>query len=150
MYLHVPFCAGKCGYCSFYSEPPEAGDVAAYLDALAVEIALWRGLLGPLSPRTLYVGGGTPSLLSPDEWGRLIALLEGLGDWSRLEEATVEANPSSLSDGLLNVWRASFFTRVSLGVQSLDDAELETLGRRHDAKLALNEEIGRASCRERV
>ena len=77
VYLHVPFCAGKCGYCSFYSEPPEAGDVAAYLDALAGEIALWRGLLGPLSPRTLYVGGGTPSLLSPDEWGRLIALLEG-------------------------------------------------------------------------
>ena len=137
VYLHVPFCAGKCGYCSFYSRTPAAGDVAAYLDALAAEIALWRGLLGPLSPRTLYVGGGTPSLLSPDEWGRLIALLEGLGDWSRLEEATVEANPSSLSDELLDIWRASFFTRVSLGVQSLDDAELETLGRRHDAKLAL-------------
>ena len=152
VYLHVPFCAGKCGYCSFYSEPPEAGDVAAYLDALAVEIALWRGLLGPLSPRTLYVGGGTPSLLSPDEWGRLIALLEGLGDWSRLEEATVEANPSSLSDGLLNVWRASFFTRVSLGVQSLDDAELETLGRRHDARLALEamERLARSGLRMSV
>ena len=84
VYLHVPFCAGKCGYCSFYSKPPAAGDVAAYLDALETEIALWKGLLGPLSPRTLYVGGGTPSLLSPDEWGRLIALLEGLGDWSCL------------------------------------------------------------------
>lgn len=137
MYLHVPFCAGKCGYCSFYSKPSAAGDVAAYLDALETEIALWKGLLGPLSPRTLYVGGGTPSLLSPDEWGRLIALLEGLGDWSCLEEATVEANPSSLNDELLDIWRDSFFTRISLGVQSLKDAELEALGRRHDTRLAL-------------
>ena len=137
MYLHVPFCAGKCGYCSFYSKPPAAGDVAAYLDALETEIALWKGLLGPLSSRTLYVGGGTPSLLSADEWEHLIALLEGLGDWSHLEEATVEANPSSLNDELLDIWRDSFFTRISLGVQSLDDAELEALGRRHDARLAL-------------
>jgi len=152
VYLHVPFCAGKCGYCSFYSEPPKVGAVTAYLDALEVEIALWRGLLGPLSPRTLYVGGGTPSLLSPGEWERLLALLEGLGDWSRLEEATVEANPSSLGDELLNIWQASFFTRVSLGVQSLNDAELETLGRRHDAKLALEamERLARSGLRMSV
>ncbi len=152
VYLHVPFCAGKCGYCSFYSKPPAAGDVAAYLDALETEIALWKGLLGPLSSRTLYVGGGTPSLLSADEWGRLIVLLEGLGDWSHLEEATVEANPSSLNDELLDIWRDSFFTRISLGVQSLDDAELEALGRRHDARLALEamERIARSGLRMSV
>ena len=64
----------------------------------------------------------------------------------------MEANPSSLSDGLLNVWRTSFFTRVSLGVQSLDDAELETLGRRHDAKLALEamERLARSGLRMSV
>ena len=124
VYLHVPFCAGKCGYCSFYSTVPSAGDIEGYLDALAAEIALWRDRLGMPALRTLYVGGGTPSLLPLGAWKRLIALLEGLGYWSALEEATAEANPCSLSEELLDLWRSSFFTRVSLGVQSLDDGEL--------------------------
>lgn len=137
VYLHVPFCAGKCGYCSFYSTPPVRGEVEDYLDALEAEIRYWRSRLGAPSLRTLYVGGGTPSLLPPRAWSRLISLIEGLGNCDALEEATVEANPSSLSDGHLELWSSSFFTRVSLGVQSLDDAELRCLGRRHDAALAL-------------
>ena len=149
VYLHVPFCAGKCGYCSFYSALPNAGDIEGYLDAIAAEIALWRKRLGVPVLRTLYVGGGTPSLLSLGAWKRLIALLEGLGDWSALEEATAEANPCSLSEELLALWRSSFFTRVSLGVQSLDDGELKILGRRHDAPLALRaiERVARAGLR---
>ena len=136
VYLHVPFCSGKCGYCSFYSAVPSAGDIEAYLESLAAELALWRDRLEAPALRTLYVGGGTPSLLSPGQWRRLILLLEALGDWGALEEATVEANPSSLSGELLELWRSSFFTRVSLGVQSLEDRELEALGRRHDSRLA--------------
>ncbi len=137
VYLHVPFCIGKCGYCSFYSKPPDEGEVERYLDALGEEIRRWRARLGAVSLRTLYIGGGTPSLLPLEAWKRLIALIEGIGDCGALEEATVEANPSSLSDALLDLWRSSFFTRVSLGVQSLDGGELRTLGRRHGGGDAL-------------
>lgn len=137
VYLHVPFCAGKCGYCSFYSKVPTESDVARYLDALGEEIKRWRKRLGIVSLRTLYVGGGTPSLLDQKAWGRIISLIEGIGDCSSLEEATVEANPLSLDSGLLDLWSSSFFTRVSLGVQSLNEAELSVLGRRHGVSDAL-------------
>jgi oxygen-independent coproporphyrinogen-3 oxidase len=83
------------------------------------------------------VGGGTPSSLSPGLWKRLLRILEGAFDFSGLEEATVEANPCSLTDGHLALWRCSFVTRVSLGVQSLRDEELSWLGRRHSATMAL-------------
>ena len=133
VYLHVPFCAGKCGYCSFYSKAPEAGETERYLDALEKEIRRWRAHLGAFSLRTLYIGGGTPSLLPLAAWRRLLSLIEGMGECGSLEEATVEANPSSLSEALLNLWRSSFVTRVSLGVQSMDEGELRILGRRHGA-----------------
>jgi oxygen-independent coproporphyrinogen-3 oxidase len=141
LYLHVPFCLSKCGYCSFYSRAlagPADGAPEAWLAALSREAGrladIWGG---PIPLRTVYVGGGTPSALSPGLWKRLIRILEGAFDFSELEEATVEANPCSLTDGHLALWRGSFVTRVSLGVQSLRDEELSWLGRRHDAKTAL-------------
>ena len=80
VYLHVPFCAGKCGYCSFYSKAPEAGETERYLDALEKEIRRWRAHLGAFSLRTLYIGGGTPSLLPLAAWRRLLSLIEGMGE----------------------------------------------------------------------
>ncbi|MDR1873801.1 MAG: coproporphyrinogen III oxidase family protein [Synergistaceae bacterium] len=144
LYLHVPFCVSRCGYCSFYSRAtgPDVrrGDalVEAWLAGVGREAErigrIWEGR-PPL--RTVYIGGGTPTVLSPAVWARLLRVLEGAFDVSGVREATVEANPCSLTDDHLRLWRDSFVTRVSLGVQSLRDDELSWLGRRHDAREAL-------------
>ncbi|MDR1979029.1 MAG: radical SAM family heme chaperone HemW [Synergistaceae bacterium] len=139
LYLHVPFCVSKCGYCAFYSEAQggASSSIEAWLDALSREAsridAIWEG-----RPRlrTLYIGGGTPTVLSLFEWKRLLRILNDGFDFSEIEEVTVEANPCSLTDGHLSLWSDSFVTRVSLGVQSLRDDELSWLGRRHDARAA--------------
>ncbi|MCR4818644.1 MAG: radical SAM family heme chaperone HemW [Fretibacterium sp.] len=135
LYLHVPFCAAKCGYCSFYSRPPRgAQEMASWLDAVELEARLWRERAGQRIPlRTFYAGGGTPSLLPVPLWRRLLVAIEKNFDLSCLEEASVEANPSSFTEDLLSLWEGTFFTRLSLGVQSLNDAELKTLGRLHNA-----------------
>ncbi|MBR1671739.1 MAG: radical SAM family heme chaperone HemW [Fretibacterium sp.] len=139
LYIHVPFCAAKCGYCSFYSRPPRGPlEAVSWLDALEVEAGLWRERAGRRIPlRTLYVGGGTPSLLPVPLWRRLLAVVERNFDLTPLIEASAEANPSSLTEELMRLWEDSCLTRVSLGVQSLNDAELRTLGRLHDADRAL-------------
>ncbi|GHS85223.1 coproporphyrinogen III oxidase [Synergistales bacterium] len=140
LYVHVPFCAAKCHYCAFYSVPLRAGDALArsYLAALKGEARTLRSSWGGKIPlRTIYIGGGTPTVLSPDLWRGLIKTVTEFFDLSHIEEATVEANPCSMSDSHLALWRGAFVTRVSLGVQSLDDDELRWLGRLHDAKTAL-------------
>ena len=109
-----------------------------WLDALEAEAAVWRARFGGrVHLRTLYVGGGTPSLLPEAAWRRLLSIITDLADLSCLAEATVEANPSSLSRELLSLWRDGGVTRVSLGVQSLNDDELRSLGRLHNAAGAL-------------
>ena len=137
LYLHVPFCIAKCGYCSFYSQPFDGSLVEAWLSGVSREAkllaALWNGKI-PL--RTAYVGGGTPSVLPLSAWKRLIHILEDAFDFSETGEFTVEANPCSLTGEHLKLWRGSRVTRVSLGVQSLNDDELIWLGRRHDARTA--------------
>lgn len=137
LYIHVPFCAAKCGYCSFYSLP-DISMIGAYVDALRKEANVWRKRLGRIPVRTIYVGGGTPSILPISMWRELIRIIESLCSFDSLEEATSEANPSSLSEELLLLLRDSFFTRISLGVQSLDDGELRRIGRIHDRAAALS------------
>lgn len=137
VYLHVPFCRSKCPYCSFASSVPRLGDVDLYLSALESElIGLTRLSGGPLSVRTLYIGGGTPTVLSVEEWIRLMDLLDRYIDRGSIEEFSVEANPESLSDGHLRFWRDRGISRISIGVQSLDDDELRWLGRLHDSNEA--------------
>jgi oxygen-independent coproporphyrinogen-3 oxidase len=117
---------------------PSHGAPEALLAALSLEAGRLEGVWGARVPlSTVYVGGGTPSVLSLDLWKRLIRILEGAFDFSGVGEATVEANPCSLTDGHLALWRGSFVTRVSVGVQSLRNEELSWLGRRHDAETAL-------------
>ncbi|GHS95411.1 coproporphyrinogen III oxidase [Synergistales bacterium] len=140
LYVHVPFCAAKCGYCAFYSIPLQNSSALAesYLAALRREAKILRAAWGGKIPvRTIYIGGGTPTVLSPLLWRALIKTITDFFDLSNLEEATVEANPCSLSEPHLALWRGSFVTRVSIGVQSLDDDELRWLGRLHNAKTAL-------------
>ncbi len=135
-YLHVPFCVQRCHYCSFNTAPLEDGQLDPYLRALHGELDL-LGALGwarDVTVATVFLGGGTPSLLPPEA---LAAVLEGLRRRWRLApaaEVSVECNPESVTRERLARYRAAGVTRVSLGVQSLDDAILSALGRLHDAR----------------
>lgn len=136
VYVHLPFCDGKCAYCAFYSVAGRADAIDAYLAAIDAELVLRSHELPGLAPRTLYIGGGTPTLLSAAQLERLCTLLARRLDLRRVEEWTTEANPGTLDDGRLAVLRAAGVNRISLGVQSLDDEVLVRLGRRHTAAQA--------------
>ena len=138
LYVHVPFCVAKCGYCSFYSLPFAESAAEVWLLAVTREAKRLAEIWGAPPPlRTIYIGGGTPSVLPLVLWKRLLHVLEDVFDLSSLREATVEANPCSLKNEHLRLWRDSFLTRISLGVQSLHNNELLRLGRLHDAPMAL-------------
>jgi len=123
----VPFCVRKCLYCAFYSEP--AGDelVDRYVSALLREM---KQVATGLKPRTVFFGGGTPSLLSTAQWTRILEAMGRLGMRSAAEW-TVECNPATLSLEQAQLLRSSGVNRVSLGVQSFDDGLLRRLGRIH-------------------
>lgn len=127
LYIHIPFCDGKCGYCAFYSVRYDGQQADRYLAALETELQLSP----PVAPETIYVGGGTPSLLSTPQWTRLIAMIRQQCDLSRLVEWSVEMNPGSAHPDLLAMLRAAGVNRISLGAQSFDDEILYWLGRRH-------------------
>jgi oxygen-independent coproporphyrinogen-3 oxidase len=127
LYVHVPFCDGKCGYCGFYSVPYEAGLAHRWLDAVHGEKALIERQYGRLKPDTVYFGGGTPTLLSTQELDRLAELVAGWGG----TEWTIEANPGSVDVTKLDALRAAGVNRISLGVQAVSDSVLRFLGRRH-------------------
>ena len=138
LYVHVPFCVSKCGYCSFYSRSFDEVSVEIWLDGVSCEANRLSELWGEkIRLRTIYVGGGTPSVLPVSTWKRLFYILDKNFDFSGVIEFTVEANPCSMTEGHLSLWSDSRVTRVSLGVQSLNGDELSWLGRRHDGKTAL-------------
>jgi len=130
LYIHVPFCVRKCPYCAFYSRSYSKEAVGRYLDGLEMEIQWWkdRGIFpGPL--KTIYIGGGTPSILTPCEWDRFIDIIAGHFTIETQAEVTVEANPDSVTPDLLSIWKNWYISRISLGVQSLDEHEIEWLNR---------------------
>ncbi len=133
LYLHVPFCTGRCAYCAFLSGPPPA-DPAAYVDALSREAAA-RGFpsLGPLE--TLYCGGGTPALLGERGFVRLRE--SGLFSLAEGAEWTVELHPAAVTAPLVRTLAALGVNRLSIGVQAFDDATLARCNRRHTARQAL-------------
>ncbi len=138
VYIHVPFCRSKCPYCAFNSSVPSGEDVSTYLASVSRELDLWGYMAsGKPSVRTVYIGGGTPSVLSVGQWETLFGLLSRSFDLGGLEEFSVEANPESLSEDHLSLWRSIGVTRVSIGVQSLDDCELKWLGRLHSSERAV-------------
>jgi len=134
VYLHVPFCASDCAYCAFAREVPASrAAVDTYLDALAVEARAWRKRLGGrIRPLTLYVGGGTPTFLTPGEWDRLESALAELVDPARVTEVTVEANPETATAERLARLREFGMTRLSLGAQALSTEMLRFLDRTHE------------------
>jgi oxygen-independent coproporphyrinogen III oxidase len=128
VYICWPFCAQKCTYCNFASGvfPRELED--QYLDALKAEIA---ATAWPWTPETVYLGGGTPSAMPPEQLAAVLDLIPGR-PW---REATIEAAPGSLTAALAAGWRSAGLNRVSLGVQSFVDAELRRTGRKHNAAI---------------
>jgi oxygen-independent coproporphyrinogen-3 oxidase len=136
LYVHAPFCRQRCHYCDFSVTRTDAAPVAGWLEALSRELASWFESTGwprPLELDTLFVGGGTPSLLGASGMERLALQLEPWFVPTGSTEWTVEANPDSTSAALCAAWREAGVTRLSLGVQSFHDGVLGWLGRLHDA-----------------
>ena len=133
IYLHVPFCAKKCPYCDFYSQPYRKSDADAYLQAMLRNI---RALPEHLPADSVYFGGGTPSLLLPEQ---IVRMLNGLNvhcDLADDTEITLEANPGTVTAERLYTWKSAGINRLSIGVQSFRDDILHTLGRSHTARQA--------------
>ena len=130
LYVHIPFCAARCPYCDFATAPATSPLRARYVETLAREIRLQGARLGRQRVRTLYFGGGTPSLLEPQELALLQRALRAAFEL-RPVEVTLEANPATLEPRRLDAFVAAGVTRVSLGAQSLDPAGLRALARTH-------------------
>ena len=134
IYIHVPFCRRKCLYCDFCSfTDTDAKTRARYADALVREIRSYHASLAPYRVSTVFIGGGTPSLLTPDETERVFDALRDCFDIAPDAEITSEVNPATADEKKLVRWRNVGINRLSIGVQSFSDAELTALGRLHTA-----------------
>jgi oxygen-independent coproporphyrinogen-3 oxidase len=131
LYIHVPFCRSKCAYCDFYSIT-DIRLVEAYLHAVTAEMKLYRDLAGCFD--TIYIGGGTPSCLEPRQVARLLRQSREIFAIDPQCEITVEVNPGDADAAFLRDLRAAGVNRISIGVQSFDDALLGLLGRRHGGR----------------
>lgn len=138
VYIHIPFCKTKCLYCDFYSiGTADCLDPAVrekFIRALKNEIDGNRNYIGAGPVGTIYIGGGTPSLLSPDGIQEIIDAVKNSWDCSGLKEITLEANPDDLSEGYLKGLVATDVSRLSIGVQSFSDRNLRFMNRRHNAQ----------------
>ncbi|MBF0487465.1 MAG: radical SAM family heme chaperone HemW [Nitrospirae bacterium] len=135
IYIHIPFCLRKCPYCDFFSIPYDRGMERRYVNALTRELTLRKDNIGTL--RTIYIGGGTPSVF---EAGSIARLLEFINNNFGIEtgaEITMEINPSSADDEKLHAIKQAGVNRISMGVQSFNDAELKSLGRIHNTAEAV-------------
>ncbi len=135
LYFHIPFCPKLCPYCSFYVETGARNKTTAFLDALLREVAEASQQF-TLRPQTIYFGGGTPSALSVEQLDYLLGGLRARLDLSELTEWTFEVNPATVRAEKARLLHSAGVTRISLGVQSWDDALLKTLGRVHSAAQA--------------
>lgn len=137
VYIHIPFCTRKCGYCDFYScTRLELRD--AVLKEIGRELEAEHGFIGDAPVRTIYFGGGTPSLCTPAQLQELIDLVRRLWDCSEVGEITVEANPDDLTPEWLHALAATDVNRLSIGIQSFIDRDLRFMNRRHTAHTAVD------------
>jgi oxygen-independent coproporphyrinogen-3 oxidase len=134
VYVHFPYCAFRCPYCDF-AVSTDPVPQARYADAVLAELAARAPAFGGLACRTLYLGGGTPSLWEPEQVARVVAAVRALG-LPPGAEVTLEANPESADAGRLAAYAAAGVSRFSIGVQSFDKGVLAKLGRRHSAEAA--------------
>lgn len=139
LYLHIPFCKSKCAYCDFNSYAcHDQAVILRYLTALNQEITLASKRFAYAKIDTVYIGGGTPSALDERQITSVFESLENAFDLSCVKEFSIECNPESITDEKLAVYKQHGVSRVSIGVQSLSDDNLKTIGRLHTAKVALD------------
>ena len=132
VYIHVPFCSGKCGYCGFYSEPYSMRDADRFLHALRREVGnAAHAAQGALRASTVYVGGGSPSALDASQLASLLAIVRDRLDLDALTEWTVECEPGTFNAEKARVLHAAGVNRISFGAQSFDERVLRLCGRRH-------------------
>ncbi|HEY2329107.1 MAG TPA: radical SAM family heme chaperone HemW [Verrucomicrobiae bacterium] len=142
LYVHVPFCAQKCEYCAFYSEASSGALINRYTGALVRELKI---IARDLKPKTIFFGGGTPSLLNLRQWETILRAMEKL-NLLGAEEFTIESNPATVSADKCRLLRDFGVNRISMGVQSLDEKLLDRLGRVHSREMVFKSfDILRAS-----
>ena len=134
IYIHIPFCEQKCNYCAFNSFCASEKVKDEYVDILCKEIESRK--VGT-KVKTIYIGGGTPSVLSESQIEKIFDAIFENYNVARDAEITVEANPNSITKNKLKKWESLKINRLSIGVQSLDDESLRKIGRLHDRKMAL-------------
>ena len=134
LYLHIPFCSAVCPYCDFAVRTGSAAQRAALVSLLRAETALWGTWERPFD--TVYFGGGTPSLLDPDQLDQVLAAVRNELPIRSDARLFLEANPEDVTQDRIGEWRSLGVSFLSLGVQSFHDGELRALGRRHDGRAA--------------
>lgn len=133
IYIHVPFCMSKCNYCAFFSRACENPDWDQYTCGICNEIKYWGEKLGGIDIPTIFLGGGTPSLMPVATMEKILGEIRNNFNISDGAEITMESNPGTLDTGKLRDFKNAGINRLSVGVQSLDDKKLQFLGRRHSA-----------------
>lgn len=136
LYIHIPFCESKCIYCDFYSMANNNHLIDKYINALLVEAVLRKNELNSETLTTVYLGGGTPSLLSITQLSKLVNGLKKVFDFSAVEEFTIEVNPDDVTADYIHQAKSHGINRVSMGVQSFSDEDLRFINRRHTAMQA--------------
>ena len=136
LYIHIPYCHSKCAYCDFYSTP-SVKSMGQYVEALLCEIELRiNEITEPIN--TIYIGGGTPSILPINLLDKIIAEIANYVDIGCLDEFTIEANPEDVKEEWVDAVKKNGINRVSMGIQSFNNDELIAINRRHTAEVALN------------
>lgn len=131
LYLHIPFCVKKCAYCDFLSAPANAAERQNYVDALLREIQMSRNPYREFRVTTIFIGGGTPSVLSAEQMASVFCALRDHFDIDPDAEVTIEVNPGTVTEEKAAAWKRAGINRISIGLQSVNDRELQMLGRIH-------------------
>ncbi len=142
LYVHIPWCVQKCPYCDFNShalktELPELDYIDALIDDLETDLSAYQLVNGVRPLHSIFIGGGTPSLISPSEIGRLLKAIEQRIPFSDDIEITMEANPGTVEAGRFDAYRQAGVNRISIGIQSFQNEKLERLGRIHGCDEAI-------------
>lgn len=132
IYIHIPFCVKKCDYCDFLSAPADLETKEKYVEALINEIKLNKNKMSEYVVDTVFIGGGTPSLLEENQISKIMSVLRDNCNMSENPEITIECNPGTITERKLWEYKKSGINRISFGLQSANDEELKSIGRIHN------------------